>query len=555
MRKRTARKSSHISKQGSHIGEQGRHNTKTTMLFILLAISFSTIMILAYANDLNNQIQPDQNTPACTTTCNQDNDCNDKNPNTTDTCENPGSCEAECMHTPVSHELEPQEPEPEEPKSVFEPINENHYKYTKDNIKITIGGKEESFKPEIELTKWDNEVSLTVSLATEKNIKPTLNGNKIGWKDTSIEANFYPIKDGFEFEIVLKEKPLTNKIILNIKSKNLTFAYQGELSGVKKMQGYDCNATHCYDINKNLVGHRPTKIVGSYAVYYSTKSGNEYETGKTFHIYRPYAFDGSGNGTWCSMWIENGEMTITIPQKFLDNATYPITIDPAFGKMDIGGTGYNGTNMLVGSRYTYTSPETGTADSIIFYTKSKITPLKIKCGMYSSDRTTFLGSTEERTIGTTAAWETFVFASGPSLSASTDYFLVCWTEDGYEYEDSNTGILMTWGTHTYNGWPDDISGDTSWSNLATSIYATYSLPPSDSCSCPENGHWNITSGDICTMSSDCSLSGGDLHIVDGSLTVVDGTTLVVPTGYKIIIEKATGAKLVVEKGGKLVIEK
>ena len=88
----------------------------------------------------------------------------------------------------------------------------------------------------------------------------------------------------------------------------------------------------------------------------------------------------------------------------------------------------------------------------------------------------------------------------------------------------------------------------------SNVVVTYSTIAGATCDCPVSGNWEISDGSVCTLSVVCSLSAGNLHISNGSLTVTSTGTLSVPAGYKIIIEK-TSSKLVVEKGGKVVINK
>jgi len=77
----------------------------------------------------------------------------------------------------------------------------------------------------------------------------------------------------------------------------------------------------------------------------------------------------------------------------------------------------------------------------------------------------------------------------------------------------------------------------------------------DSCTCPIQGHWQIKNGDVCSLSNQCSLKEGNLHIVDGSLTITPEGELTIGAGQKIIIEKSSSASLIIEKGGKLVVNK
>ena len=84
------------------------------------------------------------------------------------------------------------------------------------------------------------------------------------------------------------------------------------------------------------------------------------------------------------------------------------------------------------------------------------------------------------------------------------------------------------------------------------VTVTYTLPSGDSCSCPVSGHWEIISGDICTLSNECTLTGS-LHISSGSLNITSTGTLAILSGQKITIKE--GNNLYIENGGKYTIDK
>jgi len=153
------------------------------------------------------------------------------------------------------------------------------------------------------------------------------------WLDVSYKAvrglskiEMYQGSDAFEIDIILKKKPSTNVFIYKIQTESLNFWYQPSLTEKEIKMG-------CV---------RPENVVGSYAVYHKTKKHNfgnkNYGTGKFCHIYRPKAYDSNGNSVWCDLNIDVGTniMTVTVPQDFLDNAAYPVRIDPEFGHKAYG---------------------------------------------------------------------------------------------------------------------------------------------------------------------------------------------------------------------------
>jgi len=72
--------------------------------------------------------------------------------------------------------------------------------------------------------------------------------------------------------------------------------------------------------------------------------------------------------------------------------------------------------------------------------------------------------------------------------------------------------------------------------------------------CPASGNWEVDNGNKYILSSVCNLTG-DLHISNGNFVIESTGTLVLPAGKKIIIDKASNAKFIINKEGKLVINK
>ncbi|GAJ08531.1 unnamed protein product, partial [marine sediment metagenome] len=128
-----------------------------------------------------------------------------------------------------------------------------------------------------------------MGLPTAEKVTPVVEAGKVKWRGQKVETRFYPLEPktvtaknkrgrdiqstqnelgGFEFEIVLKEKPATNQIVLDIQARGLRFSYQPPLTQQEIDRGAD----------------RPDNVVGSYAVYHATKKNNQYMTGKAFHM-------------------------------------------------------------------------------------------------------------------------------------------------------------------------------------------------------------------------------------------------------------------------------
>lgn len=214
-------------------------------------------------------------------------------------------------------------------------------------------------EPKITLEKWNGEVSLGVKYTgispDTKGDRPFLSKN-VEWKEGDITMQAVPLEatttmedGGMEINIILDSKPDTNVFTFQLENwENLDFFYQSELTKEEIQEGVS----------------RPDNVVGSYAVYYKDHANHEvgstnYTTGKAYHIYRPKVIDASNNEVWGELSYDNGILTVTVPQDFLDNANYPVKVDPDFGYTTCGATpvawgadtlrGKNGTPASSGS--------------------------------------------------------------------------------------------------------------------------------------------------------------------------------------------------------------
>jgi len=240
--------------------------------------------------------------------------------------------------------------------------------HEKDIHKVEIGDTKDSsqFYPQAKIMQWGNETNFSMRLITDvdDNSEYYLDDiDKARWvsSDGNIEADIFqfdiPDKSlnltkentengGLVFDVKFTEKPFSNVVKFSLRSKNLNFFYQPELtdeeaqSTLDKLIANDATAYSHFTLEEVKRRSRPEKILGSYAVYHKTKRNDEYKTGKAFHIYRPHVTDAKGNTEWCSLNINEATnlLTITISQEFLDNAIYPIIVDPDVGYTTIGGS-------------------------------------------------------------------------------------------------------------------------------------------------------------------------------------------------------------------------
>ena len=361
--------------------------------------------------------------------------------------------------------------------------------------KVEIGDKEAlDFKPHIKLNRWGKECSLKLGLSTTEKVAPIVEANKVKWCGNKAEVYFYPLeprtvvakdKDGsdveftqnelggFEFEVVLKQKPDTNKISLDIETQGLKFYYQ-PLEPIKPSPG--------------AIVLCPDNVRGSYAVYHRTRTNihsseadaNKYKAGKAFHIYRPKVVDAKGNWTWGELSVDDqaGTLEITIKEDWLDRAVYPVLIDPNFGYETKGSQSDLAQNYLLwGTKFT--CPESGTAQSITAYVKVSFATIRHwRYGLYTdSDGSpnAFCRETEEASEGNFDDWKTLDLTSTYDLSNAA-YWLEVWasTTNAVRFYrdtgDANQGMYNN--GQSYHDWPDPQSAN-GYNYQKLSIYCTY----------------------------------------------------------------------------------
>jgi len=344
----------------------------------------------------------------------------------------------------------------------------------KDRIQIEIGdSKEQDFYPQLKVMRWDNECNVSLRLKTDLTAVPSKTGEKISWDTDKVSADIYPITEGeggHEFEIILKEKPVSNVIEFTLQDKDVEYFYQPELTQEEKDKG----------------AKRPENVVGSYAVYASENKinyvgGKEYKVGKVGHIFRPKIVDAKGTEVWGELLIENGILSVTIPQDFLDKAVYPIrhAAGLEFGYKTLGNsTTSMNSSLLVGSLFSAPS-DYSTFTSLTLGFDNQIPPSDNAKGvivLHSNLNIVSNGVSNAVSVpGLTKDWVTPDFSSTPSISASTDYVLAIVTGSSYAYTIYDSGAENQGHTDVTNNYttPENPTGAEHSTNKY-SIYCTYS---------------------------------------------------------------------------------
>jgi len=378
-------------------------------------------------------------------------------------------------------------------------INPNKYEFkTLDGSFIEIGSEEHSPPmPYVKLNKWDGEVSLRLDVPYVRKDNPDkLKNNKLVWSNDEYDVVFYPKspqqisgidskgeihpytineEGGVEFDLVLKEKPVADKFDFSLVANNLEFYYQPALNETDKD---DCTETECYGEDGSIIAYRPENVVGSYAVYYSGKKDNEYKTGKAFHIYRPLVYDAERNKIWgeLNIDIEKGILSVMVDKDWLNNAVYPVTIDPNIGYETTGastadlsswGTLYQRANVWTFqgdvtkiTAYIKSTNSVSSNSSVIIYSDSG--------GLPSVSQ----GSKNVAVTNTAYAWIEYTFDSPITLSLA-DWWISAKGSTTGNVDGAKQIAYDTGGPTNKGAWWADDTGE--WSNVSIkySIYATY----------------------------------------------------------------------------------
>ena len=347
----------------------------------------------------------------------------------------------------------------------------------KDKIEVIVGDdKQPDFKPQVKIQRWDNECNVSLRLVDDEPKTPTTVDNKIELIGEKKEVHFYDIQNeeypegATEFEVILKEKPLSNVVEFTLVDKDVEYFYQPALT--KK------------EIDEGVV--RPENVANSYAVYAKTPKtnyvgGKEYKVGKIGHIYRPKIIDAKGIEVWGDLRIENGVLSVTIPQDFLDNAIYPVIVDPTFGYTSVGASTITlWTDYMRGGNFSSPSDAGGASvSSLSMYiqknTSYSAANVKGIIALWSNKNILTNGVGSGVVTSVTAGWKTSTFSTSPTVSASTAYLLAHIPDNPFdEYFDSAGWMNDDW-YDTSNDYDSPTSPtDGGWGEGGIwSIYATY----------------------------------------------------------------------------------
>lgn len=204
---------------------------------------------------------------------------------------------------------------------------------------INIGGSDRTkFVPNINMSFFDDEFYFNLNRKDKiiNNEIVIFNNNKISQTTDDVDEYYIDEKGNLKWDITWNKKPKNLNLEFDIScSDNLSFLYQDTLFNdwLKTFEKSPSKFSTFESYAKRH--HRPLNAEGSYAVY-CDKRNNKYKTGKLFHIYAVTLIDAVGNTKIVSIKIEDKKLKIELPEKFFEDAVYPVKADPEFGYHTIG---------------------------------------------------------------------------------------------------------------------------------------------------------------------------------------------------------------------------
>ena len=355
---------------------------------------------------------------------------------------------------------------------------------------------EDTKSSEVKIYYWDREGEIlfgskthTTDVNNDPSIVKTSNSLTQDYGDTKVKAYTKECDSEygcFEYELILNSIPDNNVFTFEILSEGLEYYYQPALNAEGEN---NCNATHCWEEYKELekeriiTGHRPENVVGSYAVYHESKRDNKYRAGKVFHIYRPKIIDYNGDWIWAEMNITNNKMIITIDNRWLERAAYPVIIDPTFGKKTVGGsvTSSLAEDDWIGSDFV--SPSNLSAfGNCTYYSTAGFGGGYLKSVLVLNSTLNILsnGVSNEIALPYPVGWVTPTWGTKPSMSSNTAYvigFIVSGSGSTYYYDHVSQANWFD-GTNSYatpTNPTDATKTDSFKKNDLISAYCSYTV--------------------------------------------------------------------------------
>lgn len=355
----------------------------------------------------------------------------------------------------------------------------------RDRIAVEIGdSKQPDFKPQIKVTRWDNERNLSLRLQHNEN-NPLINSrpDKVSWDGSIYKVRTYDVapnptiaslrEGGHEFQTIITQPVPQNRVRFSVVSKGIYGVVQPELTAAEIAAG----------------AFRPDEAIGS-IVFFNTIYSPNLVGGKVYgpnvfgRLLRPWIIAANGKAGWGTFDYKEqaGLLDVIIPDDIANDPTsYPIlhSAGTTMGYTTIGASQWSRFNIAAGGFcISKASPLTGgTISSVTAYVENANDPgtTNIKTAIWKTSDKTLVGASS-------------AFAFSGSSAGSPQWQTNTWTQDfsginhyvGFIAQDGNTvgcyydtGSAGDGGTGTNSYSTPTTLGTISFNTNKFSIYATY----------------------------------------------------------------------------------
>ena len=345
---------------------------------------------------------------------------------------------------------------------MIEQVKQTEYDTLLNECRIKIGGTDEKFVPNINASKWGDEAWVNIN----RPIMPT-HTDELVFEAGRIELitgnerhRFFEIDDKLEYEIAYADRPL-DKIEFDLAlSEGLSFWEQKTLLEEWRAEqaSNPGNPNNLTWEQYQQAARRPENVINSHAIYYN-KRNNKYKNGKWGHIYRISLQDANGNWTWAESSVipvdrTHAKLLVAMPVKFLDNAHYPVTLDPILGN-NVQGASNWGYNNIKDTIWDVTDGSGGAINTYYCQLESVAANTDVKMGVYDCEQVAYdpkdEALLEQALIQNVSIGENSVAGGSTVLSAST-YYNIAWIPessdtDVYYDSDGNCGYYTSGRTY------------------------------------------------------------------------------------------------------------
>jgi len=166
--------------------------------------------------------------------------------------------------------------------------------------------------PSWSLRRWKSDRGLRFIPPYDEGFTARGDSRRLVYKGRGRSHRFTILGDeAFEYDCVLEREPESNVISLLMEgAENFDFFRQPDFT-------------------------KEPFLKGSIAVYKKQTLVGE-GTGKLCHIYRPLAIDARQRRCWGELAVVENRLCISVPEKWLGEASYPVVVDPVIGTSTVG---------------------------------------------------------------------------------------------------------------------------------------------------------------------------------------------------------------------------